>query len=73
MKNYVFYCMNGILDGKILQFKDDEEAIDYALKYEAEVWRIDVMENGGIVKIADFYDIFEIKQNQTSTSSQSEI
>lgn len=41
MKDYIFLCMNAVLDCKVLEFKTDEEAIAFGSNYEAEIYEVD--------------------------------
>lgn len=37
---YVFDCMNAFLENKLFQFCSDDEAIEFGINYEADVYKI---------------------------------
>ena len=46
-KCYRGYCMNSMVDGRILEFNSDKEAIKFYADYEAECYKL-VLENDEI-------------------------
>ena len=56
---YTGYCMNGLIDGKLLTFEDDKEAINFYANYEAECHKF-YIEDGELCQktIYDPYDCF---------------
>jgi len=42
---YTFGCMNAFIDGRVLRFDTDAEAIEFASNYEARCYRIESVED----------------------------
>ena len=38
---YTFGCMNALIDGNVLKFDSDAEAVEFASNYEARCYRIE--------------------------------
>ena len=58
-KYYRGYCMNALIDGRIMEFENDKEAIRFYANYEAECYKLIVEDDEVITKrIYDPYDCF---------------
>lgn len=62
---YYFDCLNAFINEgyfPVSDFKDEKEAIEYAINYEAELYKLTIKDNAIVSskKIYDPFDIFEV-------------